>query len=225
MKTGLQVNRNSGRLVSEEPAFSFRAARSSELDRGGRGRTVNGEMGRTLVEMMVASSLLSLVIIGILSCHIAGLRVTGFVMPKIQNAEYSRQLVSRMIEEIRCATTVSIGTGTVSSFTAAAANKPQVGNAIRIYATNASTFTYYYQDTNSWTVQRIDLNGNGPLVIADQVTNLTVFSMENFGGTVLTNPQNNCVLSMLIQMRRPTNVKGVSDTLQVRSKITRRNIF
>jgi hypothetical protein len=182
--------------------------------------------GRTLVEMMVASSLLSLVILGILSCHIAGLRFTGFVMPKIQNAEYSRQLVSRVIEEIRCATTVSIGTGTVSGFTAAAANRPQVGNAIRVYpSTNSSSYIYYFQDTNSWTVQRIDINGTAPVAIADQVTNLTVFSMENFGGTILTNPQNNCVLSLLIQMRRPTTVTGVSDTLQVRSKITRRNIL
>lgn len=184
-----------------------------------------GEMGRTLVEMMVASSLLSLVILGIMSSHIAGLRFTGFVMPKIQNAEYSRQLVSRVIEEIRCATSVSIGTGTVSSFTNAAANTPQVGNAIRVYPSDSTSFIYYFQDTNTWTVQRMDLNSTQAEVIADQVTNLVVFSMENFGGTVLTNPQNNCVLSLLLQMRRPTLVQGVSDTLQVRSKITRRNIF
>lgn len=178
--------------------------------------------------MMVASSLLAMVVLAILSCHIAGLRFTGFVLPKIQNAEYSRQLVSRMIEEIRCANTVYIGTGTVSSFTNAAANRPQVGNAIQIYPNNPATnssYIYYFQDTNTWTVQRMDLNSTQPLVIADQVTNLLVFSMENFSGTVLTNPQNNCVLSMLLQMRRATSVQGVSDTLQVRSKIARRNIF
>jgi hypothetical protein len=184
------------------------------------------ELGRTLVEVMIASSLLAMVVLAILSVHLAGLRFAGFVLPKIQNAEYSRQLVSRMIEEIRCANTVAVGTGTVSSFTAAAANRPQVGNAIRVYpSTNSSSCIYYFQDTNTWTVQRMDLNSTQPLVIADQVTNLLVFSMENFSGTTLTNPQNNCVLSMLLQMRRPTTARGVSDTLQVRSKITRRNIF
>ena len=191
-------------------------------------RMVRGELGRTLIEVIVASSLLAMVVLAILSCHLAGLRFTGFVLPKIQNAEYSRQLVSRMIEEIRCANTVSIGTGTVSSFTNAAANRPQAGNAIRIYPNSPSTnssYIYYFQDTNTWTVKRMDLNSTQPLVIADQVTNLLVFTMENFSGTVLTNPQNNCVLSMLLQMRRATSVQGVSDTLQVRSKITRRNIF
>jgi hypothetical protein len=177
---------------------------------------------------MIASSLLGMVVLGILSVHLAGLRFAGFVMPKIQNAEYSRQLVSRMIEEIRCANTVAIGTGTVSAFRPAAANKPQAGNAIRVYPsnpTNSAAFIYYFQDTNTWTVQRMDLNSTQPSVIADQVTNRLVFTMENFSGTTLTNPQNSCVLSMLLQMRRPTSVQGVSDTLQVRSKITRRNIF
>lgn len=193
---------------------------------GGWPLRCRGELGHTLVEMMVVLALLALVVLAILSCHLAGMRFTGFVLPKIQNAEYSRQLVSRMIEEIRCANTVAIGTGTVSGFTAAAANQPQAGNAIRVYPlTNSTSCIYYFQNTNNWTVQRMDLNSTQALVIADQVTNLLVFSMENFKGTTLTNPQNNCVLSMLLQMRRPTSVQGVSDTLQVRTKITRRNIF
>jgi hypothetical protein len=175
---------------------------------------------------MVASGLLALVVLAILSCHLAGLRFTGFVLPKIQNAEYSRKLVSRVVEEIRCANTVAIGTGTLSGFTAAAPNKPQAGNAIRVFPmSNSPSFIYYFQDTNTWTVKRMDLGSSNAFVIADQVTNLLVFSMENFNGTTLTNPQNNCVLSMLLQMRRPTSVQGVSDTLQVRTKITRRNIF
>ena len=143
----------------ERPRSAFRFFSNLKNAKPSRSRV---EMGRTLVEMMVASSLLSLVILGILSCHIAGLRFTGFVMPKIQNAEYSRQLVSRMIEEIRCATTVSIGTGTVSGFTTAAANKPQIGNAIRIYPLNTNSFIYYFQDTNTWTVKRMDLNSTQP---------------------------------------------------------------
>lgn len=229
-----KLSMHSPNAVAERPAFPsplLQWRRWGRIDPAIKGKitikskATGGEMGRTLVEVMVASSLLAMVVLAILSCHIAGLRCTGFVLPKIQNAEYSRQLVSRMIEEIRCANTVAIGTGTVSAFTPAAANKPQAGNAIRVYPlTNSASFIYYFQDTNTWTVQRMDLNSN-TLVIADQVTNLLVFTMENFSGTVLTNPQNSCVLSMLLQMRRATTVQGVSDTLQVRSKITRRNIF
>ena len=184
------------------------------------------EAGRTLVETMVAMAIMSLVLVAILSCHLAGLRLTGFVQPKIENSEYARKTISRMIEEVRCATTVQVGTGTVSAFTVSAVNKPQVGNAIRVYpSTNTNSFIYYFTDTNTWTVQRTDLGSSNALTIATRVTNITVFSMENFGGTVLTNPQNNSVMSVLLQMRRDTTVSGVSDTAQIRSKITRRNIL
>jgi len=184
------------------------------------------EAGRTLVETMVAMALMSLVLGAILSGHLAGLRLTGFVQPKIDNSEYARKTVSRIIEEVRCANTVQVGTGTVSAFTFAAANKPQVGNAIRVFpSANTNSFIYYFTDTNTWTVQRTDLSSSTALTIATRVTNITVFSMENFGGTVLTNPQNNSVMSVLLQMRRDTTVSGVSDTAQIRSKITRRNIL
>jgi hypothetical protein len=184
------------------------------------------EAGRTLVETMVAMALMSLVLGAILSCQLAGLRLTGFVQPKIENSAYARKTVSRIIEEVRCANTVQVGTGTVSAFTLAAVNQPQVGNAIRVYpSTNTNSFIYYFADTNAWTVQRMDLGSSNALTIATRVTNITVFSMENFGGTVLTNPQNNSVMSVLLQMRRDTTVSGVSDTDQIRSKITRRNIL
>jgi len=57
------------------------------------------------------------------------------------------------------------------------------------------------------------------------VTNHTVFSMENFSGTVLTNSQNNAVMSVLLQMRRQSAWRGIADFYQVRAKVTRRNIL
>ena len=49
--------------------------------------------------------------------------------------------------------------------------------------------------------------------------------MEIFSGTTLTNPANNAVLSIQLQMRRDSNEQGVGDSYQVRSRITRRNIL
>ena len=61
--------------------------------------------------------------------------------------------------------------------------------------------------------------------IATMVTNTTVFSMESFSGTVLSNNANNAVLSMLLQMLRPSDKSGMSDAYQVRARTTRRNIL
>jgi len=72
---------------------------------------------------------------------------------------------------------------------------------------------------------QVDLGSSNGVAIATCVTNTTIFAMENFGGTTLTNPANNAVLSVQLQMRRDSNVKGVGDAFQVRSRITRRNIL
>jgi hypothetical protein len=80
--------------------------------------------------------------------------------------------------------------------------------------------------SDDWNLMRMDFGvTNVTDTIAYSVTNNPVFSMENFSGTTLTNIQNNSVLSILLQMRRTTTMQNVTDTCQVRAKMTRRNIL
>jgi hypothetical protein len=170
---------------------------------------------------------LSLVVVStIVIVNIGGLKFAEYVQPKIQNSQYARQTVARMIEEIRCANSVEVGTGNTATFTNVGPSQPQVGNAIRIYpGTNTTQYIYYFLDTNEGTVKQIPLGATIPLKVATCVTNLTPFSYENYAGTTLTNPANNAVLSIQLQMRRASEVPGVGDAYQVRSRVTRRNIL
>ena len=188
--------------------------------------TRNSVAGRTLVETMIASALVCVVAGTIAICNIAGLKLAEYVRPKIENSRYARQTVAQLIEQVRCANSVQVGYGTASTFTNVAANRAQSGNAIRIFpSTNTSQYIYYYLDTNSQTVFQFPLGSSSGFTIANSVTNLIPFSMENFSGTTLTNPANNAVLNVQFQMRRDSNVRGVGDSYQVRSRITRRNIL
>jgi hypothetical protein len=63
------------------------------------------------------------------------------------------------------------------------------------------------------------------VIIANCVTNHAIFSMQDFAGNTLTNSQNNAVLSLLLQFKRDSAWKGISDAAQVRTKATRRNIL
>jgi len=71
----------------------------------------------------------------------------------------------------------------------------------------------------------LPLGSSNGTAIATFVTNNTPFSFENYSGATLTNPANNAVLSVQLQMRRNSAVAGVGDSYQVRSRITRRNIL
>jgi len=49
--------------------------------------------------------------------------------------------------------------------------------------------------------------------------------MESFAGIALTNSQNSAVMSLLLQFYVASAWPGISDAVQVRAKITRRNIL
>ncbi|HLH53688.1 MAG TPA: prepilin-type N-terminal cleavage/methylation domain-containing protein [Verrucomicrobiae bacterium] len=189
-------------------------------------QTTLSRAGHTLVEMLVSMSIFSLAIAGILACHLAGLRFNWFIQPKIENAQYTRQTISRIVEEVRCASSVQVGSGTLTNFTPAGATNIQAGNALRVYpSTNSTQYIYYYHDPSSACLNRVSLFGGPSVPIATMVTNDNVFEMEDFSGTVLTNSQNNAVLGILLQMRRDLNMGGASDAFQIVSKITRRGIL
>jgi len=182
--------------------------------------------GYTLTETIVATAIFSIAMLAVLACQISGIRLNQFVQPKVENSRYARQTLGTLMEEVRSANSLQVGTGTVSSFVPAASSKPQAGNALRIFATtNLSQYIYYYEDTNTSSLMKIPLGASTAIKVATAVTNGVLFSMEDFTGTFLTNSQNNAVMSILMQMRRDTTVSGISDSYQVRAKITRRNIL
>src|ERR1700674_715856 len=134
------------------------------------------QAAHTLTEVMIASGLFSLLIIGLLGCHFAGLRFAQFIQPKLLHAQYNRQTISRLIDEVRSANSVQVGTGTLSTFTATGANGQQAGNALRIYpGTNLTQFIYYYHDASTLNVQRVPLGSTNAATIATDVTNHTIF--------------------------------------------------
>jgi prepilin-type N-terminal cleavage/methylation domain-containing protein len=180
----------------------------------------------TLTEMMVAMSLFSMVVLAILGCHFTGLEFMEFVRPKVQNAQFARETIGGLIEEARAANSITVGTGTFSSFTAVSTGSPQQGNAIRIYTTATNTpYIYYFADASSGTIYRAGLNSTNLVALATGVTNTQPFTLESYNGTIFTNNQNSAALGVLIQMRSISGWKKMTDTFQVRARITRRNIL
>jgi hypothetical protein len=176
--------------------------------------------------MMVACALFSLVILGILACHLAGLRFLQIIQPKLLNAQYERQTIGRLVEEVRCANSLQVGTGSLSSFTVAGPTSIQTGNALRIYtSTNTSQYIYYFHDLATATVRRVPLQSANATIVAGAVTNDTIFTMQDFAGNTLTNSQNNAVMSLLLQFYCASAWSGHSESAQVRTKATRRNIL
>src|SRR5579862_5535274 len=89
------------------------------------GLGIQRRSGYTLAEVVASMAVFSLAILGIMACHLAGLRFNLFILPKIQNAQYSRQTLAHLIEEVRSANFIQIGSGTSGSFTVAGPTNTQ----------------------------------------------------------------------------------------------------
>ncbi|HVV00512.1 MAG TPA: hypothetical protein VHH88_04065 [Verrucomicrobiae bacterium] len=180
----------------------------------------------TLAEMMIAGGLFSLVIVGVVAAQLGSVRFAAYVQPKMQSSKYCREALGPLLDEIRSANYVKLGTGSLTGFTASADGKSLIGNALEIFpGTNTAQYILYYHDYSLNALCRRGLNDTNATIYANYVTNHYLFDFEDFSGNVLTNGEDNAVLGIVLQMNRPSSVSGFADIYQVATKVTRRNIL
>ncbi len=188
-----------------------------------------GERAFTLTEIMVTMAILMVVLAGVLTSHLFGLRMFEITKAKLGASDQARMAIQRLIDEIRSAKTVRIGNGNLISFTEIPDGSLQQGTAIQICATtNTNYFVRYFFDTNDRSLKRATNGAYSAMAVAQFITNTVIFTSENFGGAILTENQNNRVIGLTLQfyqIRYPVIQIGPGnyyDFYQLRTKITRR---
>ncbi len=179
--------------------------------------------GFTLPEIMVAMGIFSLVVIGIISSHIFGLKMVTLTRTKLVTTHEAREALNRVRDEVRSGRIVYVGNGNSSSFTRIAPNNAREGNAVRIHQTvNTNRFVQYYLDPTDDTLKRRTSGGQID-VVANYVTNSIVFRAEDHLGNVLTNDQNNRVIRMNLEFYQ-WEFSDAYDYYRLQTKITCRAI-
>lgn len=185
----------------------------------------------TLPEMMIALSILTLVLAGIISSHLFGIRMLEITKAKLGASDEARSAISKLISEIRSAKRIQIGTGDLTGFSEVADGLPQQGSAVQIYGTtNTNFYARYYWDAGDKKLKRT-ANGNPAVaIIAQSITNTLVFTAEDFAGNLITNNQNNSVIGLLLQFYQiqypviPIGPGNYYDFYQLRTRVTRRTL-
>lgn len=183
----------------------------------------------TLAEIMVASALFSLVVLGSVGANIFGLRMYGITKAKLGASDEAREAVSRLVNEVRGAKIVRVGNGSLNSFTPIPMGQAQAGNSLQIFpTTNSTPFVRYYWDANDTRFKRTTDGAGSSIVVANFITNQIVFRAEDHLGNVLTNGQNNRVINLKLefyQIQYPiVNIGpgGLFDYYKLETRITRR---
>lgn len=204
---------------------------SSSLPCGPRPLHRKGRGGFTLSELMVTMGVTMLVMAGVLSSHMFGLRLFELTKAKLGASDEARAAVSKMIDEVRGAKILRIGQGNLGSFTEVPVNTVQSGSAIQIHpTTNLNDFVRYFWDAADNKLKRTTNGATSVSVVAHAISNQLVFTAEDYRGVILTNNENNRVIGLTLQfyqLQYPSVSIGPGnyyDFYQLRTKITRRTL-
>src|SRR5215469_4212865 len=192
--------------------------------------------GFTLVEALLAAGIFSLLMLGMVSAQIYGMRVYTLAATKLVATAGARQAMNQLRDQIREANTVYIGNCSSDWTTYAdVTNGLQEGNAVQIYpTTNSTPYLICYLDSTTGT-NRLMLYSSGPGTVqqlAGYITNLVVFDAEDLYGNILTYNQNNRVIRTTLQFSQweypIAHIGGTNfnsyDYYQLRTRATRRAI-
>jgi len=184
----------------------------------------------TLPEIMVTMAIFSMVVLGVVSSNIFGLKLNEIAKTKLGVNEYSRRALSMMTSDIRESKGVCVGAGTATTFVEPLPGVARQGNALQInpIRDNTNVFIRYYLDADQRIKKVTDTNAT-PMVVADYISNSVVFAEEDFKGNVLLNKQASAVVSLTLNFYRiefpivPIGQGAYYEYYALRTRITRRS--
>jgi hypothetical protein len=196
---------------------------------GGRERAFDSAF--TITEMMISVGLFGLVVVGGISLHLLGLRMSTITDSKLKATQSARGALNSTRDEIRCAQSMLVGAGSQNGFVTVSGAGPRAGNALQIYpSSDTNIFIRYYLDPVEQTLRRWTSGSSTSSVVALFVTNAVAFTAEDFAGQTLTSDQNNAVIRMNLEFSQVAysamNAGGSNlvDSYRVQTKCTRRAI-
>jgi Tfp pilus assembly protein PilW len=182
-----------------------------------------GQAGFTLPEAIISATLLVLLLGGVVSANLFGLRMFQIAQTKLKADDGARKALGVMADEIRKSNSTWVGNVTNGTFVALVDGEPQSGSALMIQpTTNATNFVIYFLNPGDQTFRRLASASASTTLLAQTVTNATIFSAQDCFGNVLTNSQNNRVIHACLDFVQPQPWLPAPDYSQLETSVTRR---
>jgi prepilin-type N-terminal cleavage/methylation domain-containing protein len=190
----------------------------------GRGTWPRPDAGFTLPEVLIATTVFLLVIIGIVSANLFGLRMFQVTQTKLNAITWSRETSDKMTAEIHACNSVWVGNvATNGVFQTLLDGETQQGTGLLIYpTTNTTNYIIYFVNPSDETFRRTTGQPGTAEILADSVTNTLVFAAQDFSGKVLTNNENNRVIHLTLEFYQPARFMLGADYYKMETSMTRR---
>jgi len=184
----------------------------------------SGELAFTLTEVMVSMAIFTLLVAGLVSANLFGLRMFQIEENKLNASDQARKIVGVLMNEIHSCETFQIGTFTNGTFTGLPLGVAQIGPALIVYpSTNITNYIVYFVNPADQKFRHATSVPGSTRVVAQSVTNATdLFRAQDYLGNVLTNMQNNTVLHLKLEFYQATRFGVPPDYYKLETSTTRR---
>ena len=180
--------------------------------------------GFTLPEALIATTVFTFLVLGVVSANLFGLRWYQIGQTKMLATDSAREVINRMSDELRNCNDAIVGNVSNGLFQAHVSGEVQKGNALIIYATtNTNSYVLYFLNSSNQNFIRYTTDLLTNLVVARNVTNATVFQSQDYKGNTLTNNQNNHVIRCLLQFYTAANPSPAADAYQLQTAVAPRS--
>jgi prepilin-type N-terminal cleavage/methylation domain-containing protein len=184
------------------------------------------DKGFTLPEILIAMTVFLLVVGGIISANLFGLKLFQVTEAKLNVTTWSRETVGKITAEVHACDTLWVGNiSTNGVFEGLLDGETQQGTALLIYPTaDTNNFTIFFVNPSDETFRQTVAtpSGNNTVILADSVTNTIAFSAQGFSGNVLTNNENNRVIHLTLEFNQPARFMVGADYYKLETSMTRR---
>jgi type II secretory pathway pseudopilin PulG len=184
----------------------------------------SGRVGFTIIELLIAVTILSFVIAGVVSANLFGLKMLRVSENKLIAGDGARRVIGKMADEIRNANRFYVGNVTNGIFSAVADGVVQSGDGVLIYpSTNQTQYILYYLNTSDNTLRRSTSTTNKTAIVARSITNTVLFTGQDCFGNILTNSsQMNRTFHLDLEFYRPQAFGVTADSFSLQSSMTQR---
>jgi prepilin-type N-terminal cleavage/methylation domain-containing protein len=188
-------------------------------------RAAQFKSGFTLPEVLIATTLFLLLLGGIVGANLFGMRLFQLTESKLRSSDGARKALGVMTDEIRKCKATWVGDVTNGAFVALADGLPQTGSALLIQPTsNTNNFVIYYLNPPDQSFRRVVTSTASTTILAQTVTNSTIFCAQDFQGNALTNNQNNHVIHATLEFFQPQQWLPVADYSKLETSVSRRSL-
>lgn len=186
-------------------------------------RAARASAGFTLPEALIATTVFTLLVLGVVGANIFGLKLNQMGQTKLIATDSAREVVSKMTDELRNCESAVVGNVSNGLFVAHVAGEVQSGNGLMIYATtNTNSYVLYFLNSTNQTFIRYTTDTQISSVVAQNVTNSVIFQAQDYLGNVLTNEQDNHVINCVLQFYSTNPQNPVADSYQLQTAVAPR---